>query len=45
MADVPSTLADCLATSCGLTPNPAKNRSLPVDTVPQKLQKTTPAFG
>lgn len=42
---MPSTLADCLATSCGLICNPAKNRGLPVDIVPQKVQKTTPAFG
>lgn len=44
MADGPSTLADCLATSCGLISNPAKNRGVPVDTVPQKAQKTEPAF-
>lgn len=45
MADAPSTLADCLAASCGPISNPAKNRGLPVDPVPQKVQKATPAFG
>jgi len=45
MADGPSTLADCLATSCGPISNPAKNGALPMDTVPQKARKTTPAFG
>lgn len=34
------TLADCLVTSCNPTSISAKNRGLPVDTVPQKLQKT-----
>lgn len=41
--DAPSTLAACLPTSCGPISNPAKNRGLPVDTVPQKVQDTSPA--